>query len=139
MKSVSSFWIVKKFEKIKGALSSLRQVLVTENSLEMMKNAFYFTLKALLVLKIFKLLSWIFGHVEKRLDEKDKVNFKTYNITTWLISNCNTHIDQYLQYKANQAIKFVQLIEHKMRNIFLEKTYTKCSRDAITRIFSKKS
>ena len=31
----------------------------------MMKNAFYFTLKALFVLKIFKFLSWLFGHVEK--------------------------------------------------------------------------
>ena len=30
-----------------------------------MKNAFYFILKALFVLKIFKYLSWIFGHAEK--------------------------------------------------------------------------
>ena len=30
-----------------------------------MKNAFYFILKALLFLKIFKFLSWIFGHAEK--------------------------------------------------------------------------
>ena len=33
---------------------------------KMMKNAFYFILKALFVLKIFKFLSWLFGHVEKR-------------------------------------------------------------------------
>ena len=32
------------------------------------KNAFYFTSKALFVLKIFKFLSWLFGHVSKRLD-----------------------------------------------------------------------
>ena len=31
----------------------------------MMKNDFYFILKAFFVLKIFKLLSWLFGHVEK--------------------------------------------------------------------------
>ena len=30
-----------------------------------MKDAFYFISKALLVLKVFKLLSWLFGHVEK--------------------------------------------------------------------------
>ena len=30
-----------------------------------MKNAFYFNLKSLLVLKIFKFLSQIFGHVGK--------------------------------------------------------------------------
>ena len=31
----------------------------------MMKNAFYFILKAPFVLKVFKLLYWIFGHVDK--------------------------------------------------------------------------
>ena len=40
----------------KGALSGLRQVLVTESPLKMMKNAFYFTLKALFVLKILEFL-----------------------------------------------------------------------------------
>ena len=39
---------------IKGALSGLRQFLATESPLQMMKNAFYFTSKALFVLKIFK-------------------------------------------------------------------------------------
>ena len=39
---------------IKGALSGLRQFLATEKPLKMMKNAFYFTLKALFVLKIFR-------------------------------------------------------------------------------------
>ena len=32
---------------------------------EMMKNVFYFILKALFVFKVFKFLSWSFGHVEK--------------------------------------------------------------------------
>ena len=56
--------------EVKGLLSSLRQFLATESplDLQMVKNVFYFILKALLVLKIFKFLSWIFGHVEKRLD-----------------------------------------------------------------------
>ena len=38
-----------------------------ERPLKMMKNAFYFILKALFVLKIFKSLSWHFGSLEKRL------------------------------------------------------------------------
>ena len=38
----------------KDAASSLRQFLSTENPLKMMKNAFYFTLKTLLVFEIFK-------------------------------------------------------------------------------------
>ena len=37
----------------------------SESLSKIMKNAFYFTLKALFVLKIFKLLSWLFVHVEK--------------------------------------------------------------------------
>ena len=57
--------------KIKGALSGLKQVLATESPLKIMKNAFYFTSKALFVLQIFKLLSRLFGHAAKRLDKKD--------------------------------------------------------------------
>ena len=41
----------------KGALSGLRQFLAAGSPLKMMKNAFYFTSKALFVLKIFKFLS----------------------------------------------------------------------------------
>ena len=36
-----------------------------ESLLKMMKNAFYFMLKALFILKVFKFLSWYFGHVGK--------------------------------------------------------------------------
>ena len=36
-------------------------------------------------------------------------------------------------------MKFGQLIEHNMRSIFLEKSYTKCGGEAIRRNFSKKS
>ena len=39
------------------ALSCLRQFLATESPLKIMKNAFYFTLKDLFVLRIFKFLS----------------------------------------------------------------------------------
>ena len=42
-----------KRKDIKGALSSLRQFLANESPLKMMKNPFYFILKALPVLKIF--------------------------------------------------------------------------------------
>ena len=34
-----------------------------ESHLKVMKNAFFFTLKAFFVAKIFKFLSWVFGHV----------------------------------------------------------------------------
>ena len=60
--------VFEQFHIIKGALSSLWQLLAAEIPLKMMKNAFYFTFKALLALQKFKFLSWIFGPVEKRLD-----------------------------------------------------------------------
>ena len=41
--------------------------------------------------------------------------------------------------KGNQTMKFGQLIECNMRNIFLEKSYTKCSGETVPRPFSKKS
>ena len=37
--------------------------------------------------------------------------------------------------KGNQIVKFGQLIEYNMRNIFLEKSYTKC--ETICRPFQK--
>ena len=45
----------------------------------MVKNVFYFTLKALSVLKTFKALSRRFGFVEKRHVDRDKANFKIYD------------------------------------------------------------
>ena len=62
----------------------------------MMKNDFYFTSEALFILKMFKFLSWLFGLVAKRLDKKDKVNFRFYDVTTWLTNNRNTGIAQYV-------------------------------------------
>ena len=41
--------------------------------------------------------------------------------------------------KGNQTVKFDQLIEYNMRNIFLEKSYTKCGAETIFRPFSKES
>ena len=53
---------------IKDVLSDLRQFLATESPWKLMKNAFYFILEALFVLKIFKFSSWGFGQVKKWLD-----------------------------------------------------------------------
>ena len=48
----------------------------------MIKNDFYFTLKALFVIFV---------------DQKGKVNFKTYDVTTWERNNCNTYIVRYFK------------------------------------------
>ena len=39
----------------------------------------------------------------------------------------------------NQIMKFGQLIEYNMRNISVEKSYTKCAGETIPRPLSKKS
>ena len=105
----------------------------------MMKNVFYFMLKlkALSVLEIFTFMSKLFGYLEKRLDKKDIVNFKIYDITDWTTNNHNTRIAQYLKKRNNQTKKFGQLIKCNMSNIFLEKSYTKCSGEASPDPFTK--
>ena len=50
-------YLVTSYLKFIGAFSSLRQFLAIESLLEIIKNAFYFTLKTLFVLKIFKFWS----------------------------------------------------------------------------------
>ena len=61
-------------------------ICLIETPLQIIKNALYFILKALFVLKIFKFLSRLFDHVGKNgLIRK-----------VWFTSNCNTHIAQYL-------------------------------------------
>ena len=65
------FAYIEDFFSFKGALSGLIQFLATESPLKMAKNAFYFTSKALFVLKILKFLSWLFGCVAKWLDKKN--------------------------------------------------------------------
>ena len=112
------------YQFIKDARSGLRQFLATESSLKMMENCFYFTLKVFFVLKIFNFFSWLFGHVEKLLDRKNQVNFKIMTsqlgkqtIAVHILLNISRS-------KGNQTMKIGQLTEYKMRNIFLEKSYT---------------
>ena len=47
-----------------------------------MKTNFYFILKALPSKDIY-IFVLSFGYVEKRLDEKAKVNFKIYDVLDW--------------------------------------------------------
>ena len=107
-------------------------------SFKIMKNAFYFTLRALFVLRILKFLSWLFGHFEKTTRLERPSNFKIHNVTTWLANNWIHILSNISISKGNQAIKFGQLIEYNMKNIFVEKWYTKCAGE-ISRPLSKKS
>ena len=99
----------------------------TESPLEILKNAFHIILKALFALKVFKSFFQFFVYLEKRLDEKDKAkNVKMYIISIITISKCVTlqpiiaiHIlPNISRNEAIQKLKFGQLIEHNIRNIF---------------------
>ena len=69
-----------------------------ESPLKMMKNAIYFFLNALFVLKIFKVLSWCHHFLvmqKKRLDYIVKINYKIHDVPTWLVNSWNRNIAQY--------------------------------------------
>ena len=71
----SAHWHVSQLADSLKSGSHLPKKFVLFEMLKMMKNTLYFILKALFVLKIFKLLSWFFGHVEKM------VNFEINDVT----------------------------------------------------------
>ena len=63
------FLIIEIFIVFKVELSPSKKLFFidfNEKPLKVMKNAFWFMLKALFVLEMFTFLPWLFGHVEKR-------------------------------------------------------------------------
>ena len=105
-----------------------------------MKNVFHFTLKALLVFKIFKFLFCLLGHGEKRPDYRKIMLISKFMTSQPGQQTIAIHIlTNISRSKGNQAIIFGQLTERNMRNIFFEKSYTKCDGDTIPRLFPKKS
>ena len=86
-----------------------------------MKNAFYFTLKALFVLKIFKFLAWLFGHVKNGLIRKIRLISKLMTSQPGKQTIAISISPNILVSKGNQIIKFGQVIEYIMRKNFLEK------------------
>ena len=75
----------------KDPLLGERQFLAAKILLNIMKNGFYFMLKRLYVLDIFKLFSWLFGHVGKWLDKKAKFHFKIWNVKGCQTSNYDNY------------------------------------------------
>ena len=65
-----------------------------DSPLKMIKNAFYFILKAFS--RYLNFCLDFCGMQKKRLDQKDKGNFEMYDVTAWLTKNYNTYIAQYL-------------------------------------------
>ena len=73
------FYTITHSHPFKGALSGLRQFFATESPLKIMKNAFYFTLKSLFVLKIFNFFLLTF-----LVTQKNGLIRKTKLVSTFL-------------------------------------------------------
>ena len=107
-----------------------------------MKNAFYFILKALFVLTIFKFLLWIFDHIEKN-DWIRRVRLILKAIVSQPdLQKFSIHIlPNISRSKFNQKMKFGHGIEYNQRNIFLQETCRNKSRRLVLDLvcfFSKK-
>ena len=89
----------------------------------MMKNdAFYFTLKAVFVLKIFKFFFMTFWSCRKNGSiRKIKLTSKSMKSQPAEQTIAIHTLPNISRSKGNQAMKFGQLIEYNMRNIFVEK------------------
>ena len=76
-----------------------------------MKNSIYFTLKDLFVLEIFKFMSWIFDHVEKRGKKRLNSEFLTSQVGKQTII---IHIwPNISRSKGKQTMRFGQLTQCK--------------------------
>ena len=94
---------------------------------KLMKNTFYFMLKVLFFLKILTFLFWLFGHVGKRLDKKAKfVTSQTGKQSVHLLPNISKS-------KGNQIVKFGQLIDYNVRNMFVQRSCRKWGRNTRSR------
>ena len=111
-----------------------------ETPLKMRKKAFYLILKALFFLKIFKFLSWLFGHVEKKGLIRNIRLISTFMTSQPGCQTVSIHILLNIsQSKCNQTLKFGQLIEFSKTKILLWISYRKLGRKTSFRpLFVKK-
>ena len=132
-----SFW-----NCIKGALSGVRPFLASESPLKIMKNAFYFTLKAFFFLKIIYIFSLTFGPCRKNgLIRKIRLISKFMTSQSGQQTVVIHILPNISRSRDNQTMTFGQLIKYNMRNIFLQKSYTECgteTRPKLVQSFSEK-
>ena len=103
-------------------------ICLIENPLKITKNAFYSILKALFILKIFKFLSRLFGHVGMTSQPGLEI------IAIHILPNIS-------QSKGKKTMKFGQFIKYSKINIFLQKLWRKWGKETSSRplfIFLKK-
>ena len=125
-------------EYVKIALSPSKKVCViclTESPLKMIKNSFYFNLKALFVLKIFKFLWRLFWSCRKSgLIRKIKLTSKFMTSQPGLQRIAIHKLPNISQSKDNQTMKIGQLVEYNKRNIWFLKLCRKWGKETSSRL-----
>ena len=98
-------------------------ICLIESPFKIIKNVFYFILKALFVLKIFVFVTTFWSYRKNGLIRKMRLISKfmtsqpgSQTIAIHILPNIS-------QSKGNQTMKFGQLTEHNKRNIFSSKSY----------------
>ena len=103
-----------------------------------MKTVFNFALKALLVFKIFKFFSGLFGYVGDSLIRNKGLISKFMTSQSGKQTIVIHILPNISRRKCNQKIKFDQLIKENMRNNFHEKPCRKCGTETLPRTTPKK-
>ena len=103
------------------------------------EECFFFHLKALFILKILSFCLAFLVVQKNGLIRKIRLIFKFMTSEPGQQTSSIYILPNNSRSNGNQTMKFVQLLEYNMRNIFVEKSYTKCSGGTIPRPFSKKA
>ena len=124
----------RKIHSLKGTLSGLRQYLAAESPLKMMKNALYSRQK---VFSFSRYLSFCFEFFNGLIRKIRLISNFMASHPEW--KTIVIHIMTIIwRIKGNQTITFGQLIGYNLRNIFLEKPYTKFGGETSPRPFFEK-
>ena len=102
-------------------------------------KCFLFHLKSFFVIKIFTFLLDFLVMYKNGFIRKIRLISKFMTLQPGKPIIAIQILSNILRSKGNQTMKFGQSIEYNMRNIFLEKSYSKCAGETIPRPFSKKS
>ena len=103
-----------------------------------MKTVFYFAVKALLVFKIFKFFSGLFGYVGNGFIRNKELISRFMTSQSGKQTTVIHILPNISRRKCNQKIKFDQLIKENMRNNFREKSCRKCDAETLPRTNPKK-
>ena len=114
--------ISQKYKVRNSPYKKVSYICFNESSLKTMNNAFHFSFKALFVLKIFTFFPKFFLAMYKNgLIRKLKLISKFMRSQTETQTTAINIFPNISKSKDNQTMKFVQLIEYNVRNIFPQK------------------